>query len=54
MTVWRIVERIKVLIEEFKQLSSRSVQIYENLTENPEFHKLESQVQEVKHEAETL
>jgi hypothetical protein len=48
------VERIKALIEECKQLSSRIVQIHENLTENPEFHKLELQLQEAKHEAEKL
>jgi chromosome segregation ATPase len=54
MTAQSIVERIKALTEECKQLSSRSAQIYENLTENPELHKLESQLQEAKHEAEKL
>jgi chromosome segregation ATPase len=48
------VERIKALTEECKQLSSRSAQIYENLTENPELHQLESQLQEVKYDAENL
>jgi predicted nucleic acid-binding Zn-ribbon protein len=54
MTAWSTVEGIKALTEECKQLSSRSAQIYESLTENPELHKLESQLQEVKHEAEKL
>ena len=43
------VERIKALTEECKQLSSRSVQIHENLSENFELHKLESQLQEAKY-----
>jgi hypothetical protein len=30
------------------------VQIHENLSENPEFHKLESQLQEVKYQTEKL
>jgi hypothetical protein len=42
MNAQSTVERIKALTEECKQLSSRSAQIYENLTENPELHKLES------------
>jgi hypothetical protein len=54
MTAQSTVERIKALTEECKQLSSRSAQIHENLTENPELHKLESQLQEAKHEAEKL
>jgi chromosome segregation ATPase len=48
------VERIKELTEECKQLSTRSAQIHENLTENPELHKLESQLQEVKQHADRL
>jgi DNA repair exonuclease SbcCD ATPase subunit len=48
------VERIKALTEECKQLSSRSAQIHENLSENPELHKLESQLQEAKYQAEKL
>jgi hypothetical protein len=48
------VERIKALTEECTQLSSRSAQIHENLFENPELHKLESQLQEVKYQAEKL
>jgi hypothetical protein len=54
ITARSTVERIKALTEECKQLSSRSAQIYENLTENPELHKLESQLQEAKYEAEKL
>jgi hypothetical protein len=54
ITAQSTVERIKALSEECKQLSSRSAQIYENLAENPELHKLESQLQEVKYEAERL
>ena len=38
------VERIKALTEECKQLSSRSAQIHENLSENPKLHKFESQL----------
>jgi len=48
------VERIKALTEECNKLSSRSAQIHENLSENPEFHKLESQLQEVKYQTEKL
>jgi phage shock protein A len=48
------VERIKELTEECKQLSSRIAQIHENLSENPELHKLESQLQEVKYQDEKL
>jgi hypothetical protein len=42
------VERIKTLAAECKQLSSRSAQIYEQLSEDPELKKLESQLQEAK------
>jgi hypothetical protein len=42
------VKRIKTLATEYKQLSSRSVQIYEQLSEDPELKKLESQLQEEK------
>jgi hypothetical protein len=45
---------MKALALEFKQLSSRSAQTYENLTENPELYKLELQLQEAKYEAEKL
>jgi hypothetical protein len=54
ITAWSTVERIKVLTEECKQLSRRSAQIYESLTENPKLYKLESQLQEVKHQAKNL
>jgi len=43
-----IVERIIALALECKQLSSRSVQTYEQLTEDPELKILESQLQEAK------
>jgi hypothetical protein len=49
-----IVERIKSLIEECKKLSGRSAQLNFNLSENPELHKLESQLQEEKYQAEKL
>jgi hypothetical protein len=48
------VGRIKSLALECKQLSSRSTQTYENLTENPELQALESQLQEAKQHADTL
>jgi transcriptional/translational regulatory protein YebC/TACO1 len=48
------VERITALTEECKQLSSRSAQIHENLSENPELHKLESHLQEAKYQAKKL
>jgi uncharacterized coiled-coil protein SlyX len=49
-----VVDRLKALALECKQLSSCSTQTYENLIENPELYKLESQLQEVKYEAEKL
>jgi hypothetical protein len=49
ITAQGTVERIKELTEECKQLSTRSAQIHENLTEYPKLHKLESQLQEAKH-----
>jgi rubrerythrin len=39
---------------ECKQLSNRSAQTYENLTENPELQALESQLKEEKQHADTL
>jgi hypothetical protein len=54
ITAHSAVDRLKSLALECKQLSSRSAQTYENLTENPELYKLESQLQEVKYEAEKL
>jgi hypothetical protein len=46
------VERIKSLAMECKKLTDRSAQTYEKLTENPELKALESQLQEVKYQAE--
>jgi hypothetical protein len=48
------VERIKTLIVECKQLSGRSAQIYEQLYEDPELKKLESQLQEAKQHTDTV
>jgi chromosome segregation ATPase len=48
------VERIKALALECKQLSSRSAQTYERLTEDPELKTLESQLQEAKQQATTV
>jgi hypothetical protein len=39
---------------ECKQLSNRSAQTYENLTENPELQALESQLKEAKQHTDTL
>jgi cell division protein FtsL len=39
---------------ECNQLSARSAQTYENLTENPELQTLEAQLQEEKKHADTL
>jgi chromosome segregation ATPase len=48
------VDRLKSLALECKQLSNRSAQTYENLTENPELQTLESQLQEANQHADTL
>jgi hypothetical protein len=48
------VEIIKALAMECKQLIDHSAQDYERLTENPELKALESQLQEVKQQAETI
>jgi hypothetical protein len=48
------VERIKALTMECKKLSDHSAQTYEQLIENPELKALESQLQEVKQQAETM
>jgi chromosome segregation ATPase len=42
------VERIRKLAAECKQLSNKSTQIYEQLYEDPELKKLDSQLQEAK------
>jgi hypothetical protein len=39
---------------ECKKLTDRSAQTYEQLTKNPELKALESQLQEVKYQAETI
>jgi hypothetical protein len=49
-----MVERINSLSMEFKQLSDRSAQTYEQLTENPELKAPESHLQEGKKQAETI
>jgi hypothetical protein len=40
----RVVKRIKTLAAECKKLSSKSMQIYEQLSEDPELKKLEAQL----------
>jgi hypothetical protein len=49
-----IVERIKALSLEWKQLSDYGAQTYERLTENLGMKALESQLQEVKQQVETI
>jgi hypothetical protein len=44
ITSHNIVERIKEITEECKQLSTRSAQIHESLKKNPELHKMESEL----------
>jgi FtsZ-binding cell division protein ZapB len=53
-TTRSIVERIKALAMECKQLTDHSDQIYEQIIENLESKALESQLQEVKYQAETI
>jgi hypothetical protein len=53
-TAWSAVERIKALAMECKKLSDRSSQTYEQLIENLELKALESQLQGVKKQAETI
>jgi hypothetical protein len=48
------VGRLKTFALECKQLSARSTQTYETLTENPELQTLEAQLQEAKQHADTL
>ena len=48
------VERIKSLAMECKQLSDRSAQTYERLTEDLKLKALESQLQEAKQQAKTI
>jgi hypothetical protein len=54
VTTRNAVDRLRALALECKQLSNRSSQTYENLTENPELHALESQLQEAKQNTNTL
>jgi hypothetical protein len=42
------IKRIRTLVAECKQITNKSVQIYEKLFEDPELKKLESQLQEEK------
>jgi hypothetical protein len=42
ITTHNVVDRLKSLALECKQLSNHNAQTYENLTENPELYKLES------------
>jgi trimethylamine:corrinoid methyltransferase-like protein len=49
-----IVERIRALASECKQLSNCSVQTYECLAEDPELRKLEAQLQEAQNKASTM
>jgi hypothetical protein len=53
-TAHSTVDRLKTLALECKQLSARSTQTYENLTENLELQTLEAQLQEEKKHADTL
>jgi hypothetical protein len=53
-TVRSALDRLKSLALECKQLSNRSSQTYENLTENPELQRLELHLQEEKQHADTL
>jgi hypothetical protein len=48
------IKRIKKLVAECKQLSIRSVQIYEQLSEDPDLKKLESHLREEKQHTNTV
>jgi cell division protein FtsL len=48
------VGRLKTFALECKQLSARSAQTYETLTETPELQTLEAQLQEAKQHVDTL
>jgi hypothetical protein len=50
----KMVDRLKTFALEYKQLCTRSTQTLENLTENPELHALEVQLQEAMQHVETL
>jgi hypothetical protein len=49
-----VVERIRALTLECKQLSYRSVHTYERLAEDLELRKLEAQIQEAQKQASTI
>jgi hypothetical protein len=53
-TAQSTVETIKFIALKCKKLSDHSAQMYEQLTEYPELKALESQIQEVKYQAETI
>jgi hypothetical protein len=53
-TAQSAVERIKALAMEYKKLIDRSARTYEKIAENPILKALESQLQEVKYQAETI
>jgi hypothetical protein len=54
VTAMSVVKRIKALEMEYKKLSDYSAQTYDQLTENDELKALESQLQEVKQQEETI
>jgi hypothetical protein len=49
-----VIERVRALTSECKKISDRSVQTYENLAEDRELRKLESQLPEAKHHVSTV
>jgi uncharacterized coiled-coil protein SlyX len=53
-TAHSAVGRLKTFASEYKQLSTRSTQTYENLMDNPELQALEAQLQEAKLHVDTL
>jgi chromosome segregation ATPase len=53
-TAHSMVDKLKSLALECNQLSNRSAQTYENLTENPKLQPLESQLKEAKQHVDTL
>jgi hypothetical protein len=53
-TARNVVDKLKALAREYKQLRNRSAQTYEKLIENTELQALESQIQEAKQHADTI
>jgi hypothetical protein len=51
---WSAVERLKALTLECKKITDCSAQTYEQITENSKLKALESQLQEVKYQAENM